>query len=111
MNFSKHRVTERKMLSEMMEYCNDILSHRRKNDENYSKLHTCISTRTGGVEIRKQDELVIVIRYDDLNDHYYFLEKKVYNDRILTSRIIINDKKDFYAYFDEVVEDYLGKMQ
>ncbi|MEK4025383.1 hypothetical protein [Sporosarcina sp. FSL W7-1283] len=111
MNFTKYRVTENTMLSEMMRYCSSIISYRREKDEDYPDVYSCISTRTGGVEVRKRnynmsdDELLLAIRYDVNNDFYYFLEKKEFGIRILENRVIIYDKEDFYTYFDNVINN------
>lgn len=105
LNFSKHRVSERALLSEMMDYCNKIIFHRSKEDEKYLDISVCISTRTGGVEIRYDGETIIVIRYDERNDFYYFLGEFVIDERrVLKNRIIIENKEDFYSYFDHIIK-------
>lgn len=110
MNFAKHRVSEREMLSEMMRYCNKIITHRRQKDERYLKIQACISTRTGGVEIitNREDSLILAIRYNERNDFYYFLEKECYGARVLENRITINCKGEFYAYFNEKIDEHLA---
>lgn len=104
MNFSKYRIREREILSEMMDYCSKIISHRRKEDERFLDVSVCISTRSGGVEIKHNEETIIVIRYDDRSNFYYFLEKMSVGKRVLNKRIIIEDKDDFYSYFNHVVQ-------
>lgn len=115
MNFSKHRVSERKMLSEMMDYCYNIISHRRKEDEMYRNISVCISTRTGGVEISyneglRNEELLLAIRYDHRNDFYYFIEKVNVNGRVLNSRVLIENKDDFYAYFNSTINQKFSEQ-
>lgn len=114
MNFSKHRVRERQMLSEMLTYCDKILKHRRTMDERYKNLSSCISTRTGGVEItyreNQVDKILLAIRYDERNDFFYFLEKLLIGKTTLENRILIEEKEDFYAYLDHLVNKQFGPV-
>lgn len=118
MNFSKHRVRERQMLSELLTYCDKVLTHRRKVDERYQYLSSCISTRTGGVEITYGDrknamitnKLLTAIRYDERNDFFYFLEKIHIGKTTLENRILIEEKEDFYAYLDHLVDKTFGSV-
>ena len=116
MNFSKHRVTESKMLTEMLNYCSSILAYRKKQNAVYSRFSTCVSTVTGGVEIRykaddSQEHVILAIRYDDLNDYYYFLSKIELDNRSLETRIVIWDRDDFTAYFDHTINQVILKNE
>lgn len=107
LNFSKHRVSERAMLSRLMDYTHKIITHRRKQDDRYLTVSVCISSKSNGVEITHNNETIMVVKYDERNDFYYFLEKVTINSRTLSNRVVIEDKDDFYAYFDYVVKQEL----
>lgn len=114
MNFTKHQVTEYKMLSEMMDYCKKILDHKQEQDTHFAQFSTCISTRTNGVEVNYYDKemgekFILAIRYDERNDHYYFLENRTIGKMTLENRIIIHNKAVFTAYFEEALANALTK--
>lgn len=109
MNFAKHRVTEEKMLSELMDYCLKIIRHKRKTNEDFLNMYCCISTRTHGVEIiyklpNRTEQMLMAIRYDERNDFYYVIETLEIGKRKLENRIILKDREDFYAVFDHKYE-------
>lgn len=105
------------MLSEMMSYCNKILKHRIKHDEKYLDIgvsirhtHELVSVVVEPRFSNDDEQEVIRIKYDVQNDFYYFYKKEKYSGRDLEHRVIVYDKKDFYAYFDELLEQMLKRM-
>jgi hypothetical protein len=101
--FSKYKINESKAIWNLFKYLNEYIKKARKKNKKFENILISISDNDLLISYGwsfTNSQLLMKIRYDDRNDHYYAVEEVKYGKCRLEQRIIFKKEKDFFSYLD-----------